>query len=519
MQHPLDNKTASGVSHDVELEVSRYKNEDEIRNSPPSPFDAISGLSPAHKDYLIERHGTWEFDPIPGFGSADPLNFPYWKKITNLCLVAFHAMMSTFIAAALIPAFESIAKDLGITIQHASYLTSLQIAILGAAALFWRPFANRYGRRPIWLISTICTLICNVGCAVSPTFGSMAARRALVAFFICPASAIGSAVVTETFFKKERARYIGIWTLMVTVGIPLGPFIFGFVANNIGYRWIFWILAMVNGAQFILYLFFGIETRYLGRGSEEHHSSDGSMKKALAFRRIDPTPIKFIEFVEPLKMAFYPSVMIPAVAFAMVFYWANVLVCVETPALFHKFHFNPQQLGYQFAGVIIGSIIGEQLGGFMSDSWMTRRTIKNGGQRPQPEYRLWLSYSGFVLSMVGLVVFLVQIGHAKTCNVTPVVGAAIASVGNQVITIVMTTYAVDCHQEESASVGVFIAFVKQIWGFTGPFWFPQMFEKIGLPGTAGVGCGFVVVFSVIPAVFIHLKGGMRKEKHEHQIQC
>jgi MFS family permease len=74
----------------------------------------------------------------------------------------------------------------------------------------------------------------------------MALCRAIVAFFICPAAAIGSAIVTETFFKKDRARYIGIWTLMVTIGVPIAPFIFGFVANDVGYRWIYWILAMAR---------------------------------------------------------------------------------------------------------------------------------------------------------------------------------------------------------------------------------------------------------------------------------
>jgi MFS family permease len=74
----------------------------------------------------------------------------------------------------------------------------------------------------------------------------MAVCRAIVAFFISPAAAIGSAVVTETFFKKERARYMGIWTLMVTLGVPIAPFIFGFVAYHVGYRWIYWILAMVS---------------------------------------------------------------------------------------------------------------------------------------------------------------------------------------------------------------------------------------------------------------------------------
>lgn len=167
------------------------------------------------------------------------------QKIINLLLVAFHAMMATFTAASIQAAFIPIAADLGVSLTRASYLTSLQIAILGGAPLFWRPLCNRYGRRPIFLISLICSLVGNVGCAKSPSYATMAVCRAITAFFISPAGAIGPAVVVESFFKKDRARYMGIWTLMVTLGVPVSAFIFGFVANDIGYRWIYWILAVV----------------------------------------------------------------------------------------------------------------------------------------------------------------------------------------------------------------------------------------------------------------------------------
>jgi MFS family permease len=153
--------------------------------------------------------------------------------------------MSTFTAASIIPAYSIIAADLGVSLQRVTYLTSLQIAILGVAPLIWKPFSNTYGRRPLFLLSLIISLVGNIGCAKSPTYSTMAVCRAIVAFFISPAAAIGSAVVTETFFKKERARYIGIWTVMVTLGVPIAPFIFGFVANDVGYRWIYWILAIV----------------------------------------------------------------------------------------------------------------------------------------------------------------------------------------------------------------------------------------------------------------------------------
>lgn len=155
-------------------------------------------------------------------------------------------MMSTFTAASIIPSFLDISLDLGVSIQRASYLTSLQIAVLGGAPLFWKPLSNRFGRRPIFMISLIGSLVCNIGCAKSPGYGSMAACRALVAFFISPAAALGSAVVAECYFKRERARYMGVWTLLITLGVPVSPFIFGFVAQRVGYRWIFWILAIVS---------------------------------------------------------------------------------------------------------------------------------------------------------------------------------------------------------------------------------------------------------------------------------
>lgn len=208
--------------------------------------EPIASLSQEHRDYLVERHGTLDLDPVPGMGNADPYNWTTSKKIINLILVAFHALMSTFGAAAIIPAFQIIAKDFGVSLQRTTYLTSLQIVILGFAPLFWKPFTNHYRRRPVFLISLICSLLGNIGCAKSPSYASMAVCRAIVAFAICPPAAIGSAVVTETFFKKDRARYIGVWTLMVTVGVPIAPLIMGFVANNVGYRWIYWILAIAS---------------------------------------------------------------------------------------------------------------------------------------------------------------------------------------------------------------------------------------------------------------------------------
>jgi hypothetical protein len=182
-------------------------------------------------------------------------------------------------------------------------------------------------------------------------------------------------------------------------------------------------IPQINGAQLILYIFFGPETRYIRLGTS--HPTSALKAEYFNFARIDPRPLHINDFIHPLALITKPRILIPAIAYAMTFLFGSVFITVNLPQLFGpKFGFNPQQLGYQFVSLIIGSVIGEQLGGSLSDYWMNRKTRKQDGKRPVPEYRLWLSYGGFILTIVGLVVFLVQTQDAAKghWNITPVVG-------------------------------------------------------------------------------------------------
>ena len=70
----------------------------------------------------------------------------------------------------------------------------------------------------------------------------------------------------------------------------------------------------------------------------------------------------------------------------------------------------------------------------------------------------------------------------------------------------MITYAVDCYREEAASVGVFITFVRQIWGFLGPFWFPEAIANLGFAGAAGLMTGLMIAVSVLPSIWLQWRG-------------
>ncbi|KAI9739774.1 MAG: hypothetical protein M1834_006494 [Cirrosporium novae-zelandiae] len=414
-------------------------------------------LSMEHRDYLMKRHGTLDLDPMPSADPADPYNWPAWKKNINLLLVAFHGMIATFIASGIIPAYEDIATAFGGSLTKASYLTSAQIMMLGVAPLLWKPISNRFGRRPIWLISTFCSAICNIGCAKCPGYGSMMITRLLVAFFISPPLAIGTGVVAEMFFKKERGQKMGIWA----------P-----------------------------------ETLYIrSHKCEISPERSAFSRKYLNFGRIDYTPLRGRDFYGPVFLSRYLSALIPAISYAIVFGFTCVMLTVEIPQLYTpKFGFNAQQIGLQFIAMIIGTIIGEQFSGPLSDFLMNRQA-KKLGYRPAPEYRLWASYLGFLSVIVGLIVFGVKLDQLPLMeyNVSPTIGIGICAFGNQIVTTVLITYVVDCHQDSAASIG--------------PFWFPDMFDTLGVAPSAGLCCGIIAVVSILPIAFLQLNGVTLRKKY------
>jgi len=294
----------------------------------------------------------------------------------------------------------------------------------------------------------------------------------------------------------------------------------GFVIYRVGYRWVYWIYAIINFVQFLAYLFLSPETRYL-RASDAptpNNARSAFKKEYLTFGRIDPAPFKVKEFIEPLFLARYATILIPTIAYAIVFGFASVFLTVEIPQVFlPKFHFNAQQIGLQFLGIIVGSVIGELMAGRVSDLWMrrgkARKMKRNESEAVKPEYRLWLSYGGYLLVIVGLIVFGVRTEQAPEgkWNVTPIIGIAIAAAGNQVVTTVIVTYMVDsCHNNMSSSVGVFVNVIRSTWGFIGPFWFPDMVESIGIAGSGGLMAGVVFACSVLPTLAVHFLYGRRK---------
>jgi hypothetical protein len=121
-------------------------------------------LSPDHRDYLLQRHGTLDLTPLPSADPADPLNWPQSKvylvipcfcesqrtdrifslqKNINLALLSANGLLAISTSSSIIPTFEALSKALQQSVQNITYLTGAQVCILDSFPEYFIHHLNR----------------------------------------------------------------------------------------------------------------------------------------------------------------------------------------------------------------------------------------------------------------------------------------------------------------------------------------------------------------------------------------
>lgn len=71
--------SSNSVSDFSKPEIEHLDNVEQVPTNGTQLSIAAAALPRDHQEYLLERHGTLDLDPVPGFGNADPYNWPEWR--------------------------------------------------------------------------------------------------------------------------------------------------------------------------------------------------------------------------------------------------------------------------------------------------------------------------------------------------------------------------------------------------------------------------------------------------------
>lgn len=139
--------------------------------------------------------------------------------------------------------------------------------------MFVGSFADSTGRRPAYFICFVIYIAANVGCALAPSYPALLVLRMLQSAGSSTTVALCQAVVADVATSAERGNYVGYTALPILLAPAIGPVIGGVLSQYVGWRFIFWLLAILAGVVFIIHALFLPETcrEIVGDGSIRPH--------------------------------------------------------------------------------------------------------------------------------------------------------------------------------------------------------------------------------------------------------
>jgi MFS family permease len=122
-------------------------------------------------------------------------------------------LMCTFLAAGPTVAIVQIAMDfgngpetnLGELIPQVAFFFTTSALSQGTGNLIWMPLINKYGRRPMYLISFAGYFLTAIWSGVTSNYRSELAARVLLGFFSGAGECLGPTTISDVFFLHERA--------------------------------------------------------------------------------------------------------------------------------------------------------------------------------------------------------------------------------------------------------------------------------------------------------------------------
>ena len=179
---------------------------------------------------LATRNPWW----IPPFLGRVPPAVPQ-PQLQLLGAVALASCFEHFDQAMLTQAIKQIAADFGIAEQGLGSL--LGWVRLGAIpAILLVPFADRLGRRRVFLLSMVVMSVATVACAFAPTVEVFIGLQMLARMFMVTMSATAFVIVSEEVAAAHRGWSIGILGALGAFGVGLSAMLFAAI-DVLPYGW------------------------------------------------------------------------------------------------------------------------------------------------------------------------------------------------------------------------------------------------------------------------------------------
>ncbi|KAL7930741.1 major facilitator superfamily domain-containing protein [Trichoderma chlorosporum] len=489
------------------------------------------------------KHGQQSRDivlvPQPTNDPDDPLRWTTARKTKSIICAMGWCFFVAGMISGLSPAYILIEKDTGISIADLSTGNGILFLFLGWGTMITQCLALSNGRRLTLLVSIVATTAVTLWTAYVQSRGEFFANRILLGIAASPQETLIEVIVGDLFFTHDRGFYMGAYSWTLWCGAFLTPVASGYVAQELGWRWIQYILTFIGAGVTVVTFFFFEETMFYrdphasgmsdtpgvnpantsntvadlensttimsDKDTKEKtlHREDKSTSQSISpsdspvfdeqestktyleklkfwgFR--DPRqPSTFRLFFLPIRLLFmFPGMSFGGLLVGGILAWYNVVGGSLALILGNApYNFSANTIGLTYLSCVVGVTIGCFLSGWMADTLALRLARRNGGVM-EPEQRLWTCLVALVMHPAGCLLYGVGASyHIHWFGV--VFGLCLISITLPMGANLAFTYILDSYKEVAGEGLVSAILVRNLMGFAFGFAVVPMINSLSL---------------------------------------
>jgi multidrug resistance protein len=249
--------------------------------------------------------------------------------------------------------------------------------------------SDRIGRRPAYLLSFALFIASSIGLALQSNYAALLVLRCIQSCGTSGTAVLSSAVVSYVATRQQRGSYIGLAVLGSSMGPALGPVIGGLLTHFLGWRSVFWFLAIYGGVMLSVYVVFVPETcrnvvgngelaaqkwnrpvvAYLKGSGDAEGRSEENVERSMKKRPGLLATIPIILDKESFLLLFFGGLV----------YAGYYIILTGLPQqLSSTYHYNSIQVGLCYLPIGLGAMLVRPLIGRIMDANFRRHAQKLG---------------------------------------------------------------------------------------------------------------------------------------------
>lgn len=471
---------ARGFSNDTDLEAATIVGGDESDRGMPAGKD---GGKEEDADADADPHIiTWDGPDDP----ANPMNWTNKKKWTNIGVLSFLTLVTPLGSSMFAPGIPKILAEFHETSSTtATFILSIYILGFAFGPLFVAPLSEVYGRSLLYNLGNVFFLIFTVCTALSNSTGMLLAFRFLMGLAGSVPITIGSGSIADVMPVEMRGRAMAGWAMGPLLGPCIGPVAGGYLIAAAGWRWVFWLIAILAGIVTVV-SFFTLQETYapviLERRVAKLRKETGNPNLRSMYANKLHTPAENLKLAifRPLKLLFTVPIVTFMSLYVAITYAILYLLFTTFSFVYPKtYGFDAGTSGLSFLPAGLGMLFGVVGFGALSDIVVTRKMAK--GHEHKPEVRIppiFTVPAGLALP-IGLFIY----GWSTNFSVHWIVamlGVLLFSAGLMGVMMCVQNYLLDAYPLYAASVTAALAVLRSLAGALLPLGGLQMYNALGL---------------------------------------